>query len=164
VDAGRQHYTVGSFRTARCQARPGSFDEEKLHWKVEGVVVADLAVEDDDDDGPDLILIAELFVHTRQAAAAATVEAMIAYEDRAFARSVADDPAIALNETERTAHELRHVLYDTAADVVRTLATLTRATLEVPGLTPAAQVTLWEPDGNDGGDSERELEESHQSG
>lgn len=153
----RQPYTVASLRTARCQARPDVFEEEMLKWDVEGVVVADLNIEEDDDEGPDLILIGELFVHTRKAAAAATVEAMISYEDREFAQTLASDREVALAETQRIAREQCNVLYDTAADVVRTLATFTRAQLEVPVPTqPFGAVTLWESGSDDVGGHEPE--------
>lgn len=158
-DNQRQIYTIDSFRTARCQARPATFEDPGLHWDIEGIRHADIGPGEGASEAPDLFLIAELFVHSTSECAAATVEAMLSYEDRGFAARLQQDPALALDEVQRAAGELCHLLYDAAADVVRTLATLTRATLEIPGETQEATVSLWNP--NEHEDTEVELETTH---
>lgn len=139
-------YFVGSLRTVRCQARPGMFDEERLHWDVTGVVADPSDEVSEPGDAPDLILIGELFVHSLDEAAAVTVEAMLHYDDLALARRIRDDGGQALAEVRRIAEDLKHILYDSAASVARALAALTDLALDVPGTTPDAHVSLWEPD------------------
>ncbi|UKJ63949.1 hypothetical protein H1Q78_00135 [Cellulosimicrobium cellulans] len=138
-------YSVGSFRTIRCQARPGNFEESGLHWDIQGVAFTDIDA-DADDSSPDLVLIGELFVHSKVECAASTVEAMLRYQNREFGQKVRIDRGLALTESQRTAGELRHVLYDTAAGIARTLAALTQSDVEIPGPTPDASVELFEPE------------------
>lgn len=140
-------YKVGSIRTARCQALPAQHEESGSHWNIDGFVVRDYVKTDGlDERVPHLVLIGDLFVHSTWEVAAASVEVMLSYDDLAFAERVQGDRNLAFAETQRTARDLEHILYDSAASVVRSLVALTDQSLEVPALTQEALVSLIEMD------------------
>jgi hypothetical protein len=138
-------YVVGGLRVIRCYATPTENDDESVHWSIFGIPV-DQAPEPDTlavGTHRDLVLIGELVAHTSDEAVAVTAEAQISYQG-VVPPGLVDDPAVGLAEVRRIGEDVRHLLYDLAANAGRTVAALTQLSVTIPLVTPEGKIELIE--------------------
>lgn len=124
---------LAGVQVVRCQAQPSSFDEDAIHWSIEGLPFSDTGSNSEAALG----LFGELFVHTSEASVAVTVQGFLDYGRGGDASALFDDDRDrALEAFKPIAAHYGEALWDIAADQARVLAATTRLEISVPLKSP----------------------------